>query len=378
MGVLNKGPHLEKNDRGVWEIRWTENRRSNRLSTRTGDRSEAEAALAAYLVAKHAEEKLTAGALTIDGVLDYYLDMKVEKGKIVAKFRQRDIAKNLRPHFGKYYPHELTPDVIESYKAARGPCRPFIDDNGKTRECRIGTRPARSDGTLRRELNMLTSALNFAVDKRHPGIDGTKIPHIDLPASPPPKDLWFDEDEADQLLDAASRCSDRGRLFVSIALATASRRAAIETLKWSQVDLKAGLIHFNPPGRIQSAKRRVPVPISDDLMPVLVQARAQATTEYVMGHAGRATRAFQVVIARAFKETGNKKFLQATPHTLRHTWATLAARAGADMYEIAGVLGDTLESVTKNYLHHCPEHLRRTVNLRRAKTSGVRKPRAVA
>jgi integrase len=53
-----------------------------------------------------------------------------------------------------------------------------------------------------------------------------------------------------------------------------------------------------------------------------------------------------------------------TPHTLRHTWATLAARAGVDLYAIAGVLGDTLSTVEKNYLHHAPDHLRGAINFK--------------
>jgi integrase len=56
---------------------------------------------------------------------------------------------------------------------------------------------------------------------------------------------------------------------------------------------------------------------------------------------------------------------KATPHTLRHTWATLAAQAGVPLWEIAGVLGDTLATVMKTYAHHCPDHLRGAVNFRR-------------
>jgi integrase len=51
-----------------------------------------------------------------------------------------------------------------------------------------------------------------------------------------------------------------------------------------------------------------------------------------------------------------------TPHTFRHTWATWAAQRGVPLFEIAGMLGDTMKTVEKNYAHHHPDHLRGAVN----------------
>jgi integrase len=81
-----------------------------------------------------------------------------------------------------------------------------------------------------------------------------------------------------------------------------------------------------------------------------------------MGDAGRVTHRFNTLLKRLAEQTKNDKFLQVTPHTLRHTWATLAARAGFSMYQIAGVLGDTVSTVERNYLKHSPDHLRDAVN----------------
>ena len=54
-----------------------------------------------------------------------------------------------------------------------------------------------------------------------------------------------------------------------------------------------------------------------------------------------------------------------TRHTLRHTWATWAAQHRVSMWDIAGVLGDTVETVTRNYAHHSPDDLRAAVNFRK-------------
>ena len=67
---------------------------------------------------------------------------------------------------------------------------------------------------------------------------------------------------------------------------------------------------------------------------------------------------------RGSDETGNLRYKKLNRHALRHTAATHMARAGVDLWQLAGILGDTMQTVQKNYLHHCPEHLRAAVNFR--------------
>jgi hypothetical protein len=38
------------------------------------------------------------------------------------------------------------------------------------------------------------------------------------------------------------------------------------------------------------------------------------------------------------------------------------AQAGADLWDIAGILGDTLATVEKTYAHHHPDYLRKAAN----------------
>ena len=156
----------------------------------------------------------------------------------------------------------------------------------------------------------------------------------------------------------------RGGLFVWIAMETASRKRAIEELRWTQVDLRARLIHLNPAGRRQTAKRRPTVPISTALLKVLERAYEARTGDLVLGNSSSIERPFATLCRAAHRATGNEKFLKATPHCLRHTWATLAARAGVSLFEIAGVLGDDVATVQRVYAHHCPDYLRSAVDFR--------------
>lgn len=362
MAPTNRGPRLELNKYDVWEIRWSEDRRSMRKSTNCekDDRAGAEGALATFLQDR---VKPAGTVMTVGQALDDYVREHVDQGPVVDKERQHDIANNLRPFFGAKACRDITPADSFAYQSKR-------------RAGAVGARRAKSDGTLRRELNMLVAAMNHAVRARRlPAID---LPYVPLPAAPGAKDVWLTEDEARQLLATAAAEPCRGSLFIQIALATAARRRSIETLTWGQVDLAAGRIRFNPPGRRQTAKRRVAVPISDALLPALQDAYAARRSDLVLGTDRSITKRLEAVCARAHRATGNPRFLQVTPHVLRHTWATLAARAGVSMFEIAGVLGDSLATVQKNYLHHSPEHLRGAVNFMSEKATVAPAPQPAA
>jgi integrase len=125
------------------------------------------------------------------------------------------------------------------------------------------------DGTIRRELTTLRAALYWAEGERLI----PAAPAVRLPSKPAPRDRWLTRDEPDRLLAAC--VSPHVRLFVLVALHTAARRNAILELRWEQVDLERRLVHFNPPGRRQTAKRRVVVPINETLA-VALQKHARS------------------------------------------------------------------------------------------------------
>jgi integrase len=128
------------------------------------------------------------------------------------------------------------------------------------------------------------------------------------------------------------------------------------------VDLAQGTIDYRVPGRRVTKKRRVLVPISDRLTPVLEAAWLEApkdmdgrATGRVLGSTGCLRRAFWVMC-----HTLGVPWV--TPHVLRHTWASLAAMNGVSLWDIAQVLGDTIATVEANYLHLTPGHLRSAIN----------------
>ena len=135
-----------------------------------------------------------------------------------------------------------------------------------------------------------------------------------------------------------------------IALETAQRKTAIETLRWDQVDLNRNQIQFNPQGRLQTIKRRPALPISPKLRPVLEVAKAEAINGYVLD---RPTNLYEAVKALG----RNLGIDDLHPHVFRHTWATRAITRGVPIEKVAKFMGDSVETVRKNYEHLAPDYL---------------------
>ncbi len=349
MAKPSSGPRLVFNDRDVWEINWTDAGRSKRLSTKTSDEREARAFFSAWLVAPKTK---AVEAETIRGLLDRYLTEHVEH-ECLAADRQGFAAAALTADLGDLTPAELTAARLLLYRQRR----------------KAGTVNGRAagDSTIRRELVVLKAALRYAVAQKRLSADS--LPVIAMPPSAPPKDLWLTEEEV-KVLRAAVHTADgpasRLERFVGIALDTAARKSSILELRWEQVDLAAGVIHFQSDGERQKGKRRVAVPMSAELLAAMQRWRAERTQdEWVLDTPFSIQRHWETAMDTLAESTGNDRFAAATPHTLRHTWATQAARAGVDLWQIAGVLGDTPATVQRNYMHHAPEHLRSAVNFRR-------------
>lgn len=340
----SQGVRIEPNKHCIYELRWTENGRSYRRTTRTGDFQEAQRILANFILLKDRDEAVAAKRrdLSVDEILDAYWREHVEP-KVVSKETAGFIIKRLREFFGPMAAGSIMPDHVREYIARR----------------RAGAfgKPA-IDSTIERDLSVLRASINHAI--KHRRLPPGDRPMIEKLQGSPPRDRWLTHAEADRLLAAAMESpAPKGKLprvykFISIALGTAARKSAILELTKKQVDLERGMIHLNPTGRAQTKKRRPAVPISDRLMPVMKRIVEEADGERLLGHG---------CIRSAFEGAASRAGLHdVTPHTLRHTWATWAAQAGVPLTDIAAVLGDTYATVEKNYLHHCPEHLRGAVN----------------
>lgn len=213
----------------------------------------------------------------------------------------------------------------------------------------------KSDGTSRRELGVLRAAINYA--HREGRITRTVAVH--LPDAPPPRDRWLTRPEAARLLLASLREASVRLylpLFILLALYTGQRKQAILSLRWSQVDLVNARIDFNSPGTRRTKKRRAHIPIPRKLLPHLIRARLRGTElGFIINDNGANIHDLKRSFASACRRA---RLSDVTPHVLRHTCATWLMQAGVPIWEAAGFLGMTRETLENVYGHHHPDFLR--------------------
>jgi len=250
--------------------------------------------------------------------------------------------------------------IGHAVKALLGYWRDRFADAITGQTCRA-YRKYRSDvgsGTVRRELGTLRAAL------RHCEREGylVKVPGIILPSRPGPRERWLTRCETAALIRAARKLP-RARaylpLFILLGVYTGARSSAILNLQWQPnttggwVDLDNGVIRWKQ----SETKKRQPrvTPISGNLLQLLM-SRTRSKKRYVLeSRPGKSVSSLKKSWNTIVRVTG---IYDATPHTLRHTCGTWLAQRGVPMWQIAGYLGMTVETASRVYLHHSPEHLR--------------------
>ncbi|UPJ72800.1 site-specific integrase [Bradyrhizobium sp. 187] len=213
----------------------------------------------------------------------------------------------------------------------------------------------RSPGTARRELGVLRAAINHA----HRAGRLARIVSVALPESPEARDRWLTHREAAALLREAMR-EPRVRLhlplFILLGLYSGQRKSAILSLRWNQVDLAASRMDFNTPGARRSNKRRARQPIPRRLLAHLRRARRRGTEMgFVVHENGNRLKDIKRGFASACVRAG---LGEVTPHVLRHTCATWLMQRGVPLWEAAGYLQMTVETLQRVYGHHHPDFLK--------------------
>jgi integrase len=145
-------------------------------------------------------------------------------------------------------------------------------------------------------------------------------------------------------------------LFILLGLYTGARKEAILSLRWSQVDLNAGRINYNLPGARQTKKKRAHIPIPARLLAHLRRASLRGVEMgFVVNIGGKRIGDIKRGFGQACRRAGLK---YVTPHTLRHTAATWLMQHGVNVWDAAGFLGMSPETLQKVYGHHHPDYLK--------------------
>ena len=317
-----KRPTINGRRSKVWYVVWSENGRSKRYSTGTASKVEAERVLAEIETVRPPQ------SFDIEKLCSAYRKAKVSEGKSDA-----NIETSLKPilkALARHSPHNITQQTIRDY----------ISRRSETVKA----------STIARELATLRAAMNWGVQENW--MD--RAPVIKIPSAGPPRRRFLTRAEFAQLESVIETLHIK--IFLSIAINTASRGAKILSLKWDDVDFDRRLIWFE---RGTANKRTQVVPINASLMENLKLAQQFAAGEYVVEYNGKRVKSVRKAFDRALVRAGLK---DVTIHDLRRTAASWALMAGASFDDIAALLNDDVRIVQKHYAQFSPDHIRSVVD----------------
>lgn len=192
--------------------------------------------------------------------------------------------------------------------------------------------------TVNRDFAILQAAIRHATEvhaQPAPAIAWRKL----KVKEPPHRTRFLSREEYDQLWRAAT---PRLRNVITFAVATGLRRGNIFSLEWGQVNMSAGLVTvYLGKGNKRHTVRIVP------------EVRALLSTLGERRGLVFDTTNFRREWAAAVKAAGLGDFRF---HDLRHTSASWARLAGADIADICDALGHSSVNVTMRYAHLSPDH----------------------
>ncbi|MGA2363847.1 MAG: site-specific integrase [Candidatus Aminicenantales bacterium] len=226
---------------------------------------------------------------------------------------------------------DVTAQDVEGYKATR--------------------RAEVAPGTVNRELACLRTLLNKAVEWGK--LESSPMAKVRRFKEPAPRDRFLTKDEAGRLVDEAGPTL---KPIIIVALGTGMRRGEIFNLKWKDVDFVLGQISIT---MSKSGKPRK-VPMSGAVAAALGAVPRRGEFIFLNGDPGQTvtgiSEAFRAACAAA-KITGFRF------HDCRHTFASRALEAGADLVSVSKILGHSSIAMTAKYLHASGEGQRRAAEL---------------
>src|SRR3954453_6090070 len=302
-------------------------RQTRRASLGTNDLQEAELRLAQWVVENRALRNDRPQDVPLETVLVRYY--KEHASKLPSAEQARFALAKWSDFFGEAVIADMTPQRQEAFVV-------HLRQGGA------------SDGYVSRVLSVGRAALNRAW-KRQEIASAPFILDVEKGA---PRERRLSPAEVAALLRAAATVPHL-LTFAMIALNTLARPEAILDLTPFQIDIENRLIHLNPPGRKQTTKYRPVVPITETLLPIVSNVKADRIVNWHGKPIASIKKGFCTIVQRAGLSA------DVSPYTPRHTIATELRKRGVPAWEVAGMLGHKSGSyrTTEIYAKFDPSYL---------------------
>lgn len=191
-------------------------------------------------------------------------------------------------------------------------------------------------------------------------------------------------EEIKRLLVAAKRVGEEWHKLILVGIYTGLRLGDCCRLDWSCINLAQGVIQIVPEKTKRHHNRMVTIPIHQALGQALLSGQSDNQTisnqrnltgpvlPSVAAMYGRARWQVSHELARIFGKANivtsvriqgrKKRTPEATFHSLRHTFVSLAANAGVPIHIVQSIVGHESTAMTRHYYHENIDALRRAVD----------------
>lgn len=168
--------------------------------------------------------------------------------------------------------------------------------------------------------------------------------------------------EAKRLLSVAERDDPELAPMVSFLFNTGCRKGEAIASLWSWVDRRRRALcvaAYDDGSWVPKNKRPREIPIGRPLSKVL--AKLPRTSPWIFPNVS--VERFAKFPDHRFRAIVDTARLKGSPHTCRHTYASLFLAAGGSLWELSAVLGHSTTRTTELYAHLLPGHLERARDL---------------
>ena len=254
--------------------------------------------------------------------------------------KQSILKTHLNPFFGKTPVNRISNLQIEQYKAKK-------------------ISASLSNKTINNHLSVLSKCLRTAEE----WFDLEKIPRIKRLKVPPQKFDFLTQQESQLLLGHAHGVWYE---LILVALKTGLRFGELRALDWSDINWEIKVLTVrrslcrNVIGPPKSNKERH-IPLTDEVCQALARRRQEKGLVFVdQSHQPFSQMRFYRELRAICRQAGLRKIRW---HTLRHSFASHLAMAGASMKAIQELLGHADITTTLRYAHLTPTALKEAVSL---------------
>jgi integrase len=173
------------------------------------------------------------------------------------------------------------------------------------------------------------------------------------------RERFLTSEELDRLGKALLQCPDQqGANIIRLLLLTGSRSGEVRSMRWADLDLKAGV--WTKPSAHTKQKTPHRVPLSAPALDLLVQIHRDAAKDalYVFPSA-RAAGEYRAELKKTWSSVCKAAKIKGfRVHDLRHSYASILASSGHSLPVIGRLLGHTQAQTTHRYSHLMDDPLR--------------------